>query len=140
MAGETPTRVRKTFVGGGLALSGVFVGLSAVSGKELCVAMLWLGLIFFGAYSSNLFAITQTLAGPQAAGRWTGFQNCVANLAGVVAPAITGFILDRTGHFYWAFAILTTVALTGATSWVFLVGPVQPVVWHKNLRARAVDS
>jgi MFS family permease len=139
MAGETPTRVRKTFVGGGLALAGIFLGLSAVSGPVLCVAMLWLGLIFFGASSSNLFAITQTLAGPQAAGRWTGFQNFVANLAGVVAPAITGLVLERTGHFYWAFAILTIVALTGATSWIFLVGPVEQVAWHKNLRARAVD-
>ena len=139
MAGETPTRVRKTFVGGGLALAGTFLGLSAVSRPVLCVAMLLLGVIFFGAAVSNHWAITQTLAGPQAAGRWTGFQNFVGNLAGVVAPAITGFVLDRTGHFYWAFAILTAVALTGTTSWVFLVGPVEQVVWHKKPQAIAVS-
>ena len=63
----------------------------------------------------------------KAAGRWTGFQNFVGNLAGVVAPALTGFVLQRTGHFYWAFAILTAVALTGTMSWVFLVGPVEQV-------------
>jgi ACS family D-galactonate transporter-like MFS transporter len=139
MSGETPTRVRKTFTGGGLALAGIFLALSAVSGPIVCVAMLVLGVIFFGVCSSNIWAITQTLAGPQAAGRWTGFQNFVGNLAGVVAPAITGLVLDRTGRFYWAFAILTAVALTGTTSWVFLVGPVEQAAWHKQLRTTAVS-
>jgi len=138
-AGETPTRVRKTFVGGGLALAGTFLGLSAVSGPVLCVAMLSLGVISFSITASTHWAITQTLAGPQAAGRWTGFQNFVGNLAGVAAPAITGFVLDRTGHFYWAFAVLTAVALTGTMSWVFLVGRVEQVVWHKKPQTIAVS-
>jgi MFS transporter, ACS family, D-galactonate transporter len=138
MAGETPTRVRKTFVAGGLAFAGIFVGLSAVTGPVACVALLLLGMIFFGAWSSNLWAITQTLAGPQAAGRWTGFQNFVGNLAGVVAPAVTGLVVDRTGHFYWAFAVLTAVALIGTMFWVFLVGPVEQVVWHRKSQPVAV--
>ena len=141
VSGATPSRVRKTFTGGGLALAGIFVGLAVVGGPLYCVAALILGVIFFGVYCSNVWAITQTLAGPQAAGRWTGFQNFVGNLAGVVAPATTGFVLDRTGHFYWAFAILTVLALTGASSWVFLVGRVEPVVWQrKALRAQRVSS
>jgi len=96
-------------------------------------------VVFFAVCASNIWAITQTLAGPQAAGRWTGFQNFVGNLAGVVAPALTGFVVDRTGHFYWACAILTAVALTGTASWVFLVGPVEQVIWHRALRTRAVS-
>jgi MFS family permease len=130
LSGASPTRVRKTFTGGGIALSGIFVGLNVVGGPFYCVAALILGVIFYGVCASNFWAITQTLAGPQAAGRWTGFQNFVANLAGIVAPSVTGFVLDRTGHFYWAFAILTAVALTGMASWVFLVGPIEEVVWR----------
>jgi MFS transporter, ACS family, D-galactonate transporter len=140
MSGATPTLVRKTFTGGGLALSGMSLGLAAVSGPALSVAMVILGTLFFGVSASNLWAITQTLAGPQAAGRWTGFQNFVGNLAGVVAPALTGFVLDRTGHFFWAFAILTGVALMGTASWVFLVGPVEQVIWHKKTPDGAVSS
>ncbi len=132
ISGETPTRVRKAFTGGGLALAGIFLGLSAVSGPIASVVMLILGVMCFSMAASNVWAITQTLAGPQAAGRWTGFQNFVGNLSGVVAPAITGFVVGRTGHFYWAFAILTAVALTGTMSWVFLVGRVEQVVWHKE--------
>jgi len=139
MAGESPTHVRKIFTGGGLAFAGISLGLAAVSGPLLYVILLFLGVMFFGASASNLWAITQTLAGPQAAGRWTGFQNFVGNLAGIVAPAVTGLVLDRTGQFYWAFAILTAVALVGALSWFFLVGPLEQVVWHKTPQAIAAS-
>jgi MFS transporter, ACS family, D-galactonate transporter len=136
--GATPSLVRKTFTGGGLALSGIFIGLAAVSGTNYCAVALILGVIFYGVSASNIWAITQTLAGPKAAGRWTGFQNFIGNLAGVVAPALTGFFLERTGQFYWAFEITTGVALVGMASWVFLIGPVEPVIWDRKLRAAAV--
>ena len=139
-SGATPTLVRKTFVGGGIALAGIFVGLVVVSGPILCVVALILGLICFGGSASNLWAITQRLAGVKAAGRWTGFQCCLGNLAGIVAPAVTGLVLQRTGHFYWAFVIVTALTLLGASSWIFLVGPVEPVTWRAKLPASAVSA
>jgi MFS family permease len=129
VAGATPTLVRKTVIGGGLALAGAFVGLAHVGSS---VVALVLGVVFWGVASSNLWALTQTLAGPQATGRWTGIQNMVGNFAGGVAPAVTGLVLDRTGQFYGAFAIAAAIAFLGAMSFVFLVGPVEPVVWHKR--------
>jgi MFS transporter, ACS family, D-galactonate transporter len=131
-SGASPTAVRKAFTGGGLALAGIFVGLAELSSTNYCAAALILGVIFFGVVSSNVWAITQTLAGPNAAGRWTGFQNFVGNLAGIVAPSLTGFVLQETGHFYWAFAVLTAVALVGAAAWIFLIGRVEPVIWNKE--------
>jgi MFS family permease len=136
--GGTPTRVRKTFTAGGTFLCGIFVGFAAVNGNVFCVAMLLLALIFFGVGCSNIWAITQILAGPQAAGRWTGFQNFIGNFAGMIGPAVTGVVLDRTGHLNWAFAITAGVALMGTSSWLFLVGPVVPVTWRKKIAADAV--
>jgi ACS family D-galactonate transporter-like MFS transporter len=140
MSGGTPTRVRKTFTGGGLILAGTFLGLAAATGPRTCLVMLVLGVVSFGVTSSNVWAITQTLAGPQAAGRWTGFQNFIGNLAGVVAPALTGFVVGRTGHFYWAFAILLAVTVIGTLSWVYLVGPVEQVAWHKKVQVGATAA
>jgi MFS transporter, ACS family, D-galactonate transporter len=72
---------------------------SHVSTLPLIVGMLALTGVFLGIGVSNGWAITQTLAGPLAAGRWTGVQNSIGNLAGWVAPALTGFLVDRTGRF-----------------------------------------
>jgi len=134
-SGATPTLVRKTFVGGGSALFAIFVGLAVVNGPGYCIAALLLGVIFFGVVASNVWSITQTLAGPKAAGRWAGVQCFFGNLSGIAAPAVTGFVLQRTGHFYWAFVIVTAVGLVGTASWFFVVGPVEQVIWRGKLQA-----
>jgi hypothetical protein len=61
-------------------------------------------------------------------------QNFVGNWAGVTAPAITGFVVDKTGVFFWAFAVAAGVALAGSMVYLFLLGPVEPVAW----RARTI--
>ncbi len=135
--GATPTRVRKTFMGVGMACNGLFlVGCAAAPDKLLMVLLLLAGASF-GLVSSNLNAVTQTLAGPHAVGRWMGAQNFVANLAGAVAPALTGFLVGRTGHFYWPFLITSVIAWVGAIHWVFVVGPVETVVWKMQPKAIA---
>jgi len=79
--------------------------------------------------SSNTWAITQTLAGPQAAGKWTGLQNFLGNLAGWIAPVVTGLVVDKTGRFFWAFIITAVIALLGSLSWIFIVGVLRQVDW-----------
>jgi ACS family D-galactonate transporter-like MFS transporter len=129
--GGTPTRVRKTFTALGLALASIFCFAVAVFAFDSRLATLFLFLTCAGAglCTSNLWAITQTLAGPLAAGKWTGLQNFVGNFAGIVSPALTGFVVERTGHFFWAFLVTAGVLLGGAISWAFVVGPVKPVEW-----------
>lgn len=136
-AGATPSVVRKTFTGGGVGLSGIFLGLAVVSGPGVCVALVILGVVAFGVSASNIWAITQTLAGQRATGRWVGFQSFFGNMSGIVAPAVTGYVLEQTGHFYWAFLIVAGVAFASAASWILLVGRVEPVIWDRKLRARA---
>lgn len=130
--GASATLARKAVVIVGIAFAAVFLVLSAFGGSVFTVTAIVLGIGFFGVYSSNVWAITQTLAGPEVAGRWTGFQNLVGNMAGVIGPSLTGFVVDRSGHFYWAFAILGFVVFLGVLSWLFLVERVEPVVWQKQ--------
>lgn len=129
-SGATPTRVRKTFTGLGLAGASVIGAVSVISDQRFASLVLFAACISFGLCTSNLWAITQTLAGPHAAGKWTGVQNFVGNLAGIAAPAVTGFVVQRTGHFFWAFAITAIVLLAGAFSWVFVIGPIEQVPWR----------
>ena len=88
--------------------------------------------VLFGFSSANLWAITQRMAGPQAVGRWCGLQLFVGNSSGVVAPAIAGFLLDRTGSFFRPFLIEALVIWLGALTWILVVGPIEPVEWGKG--------
>ena len=129
-AGATPTRVRKTCTGVGLGSATIIVAVTVVSDPIVSMGLLMLACCAYGVYASSHWAITQTLAGPLAAGKWSGLQNFIANLAGVVAPALTGFVIDRTGQFFWAFATSAGVVLIGAGIYVFVLGPVEPVQWR----------
>jgi nitrate/nitrite transporter NarK len=86
-------------------------------------------MVAFGMASSNCWAVTQSLAGAHASGRWTGIQNFIGNLAGVAVSAATGYVLQRTGHMFGAFVILLGVGIAGALSWTLLIGPIKAVDW-----------
>src|SRR5271165_3580137 len=131
-AGSTPTRVRKGFMVTGGLLTGTFLMAAVLAPRNVSLALLVLAGAGFGFGSSNVWAITQTLAGPQAAGRWAGAQNFVSNFSGVIAPALTGVLVEHTGHFLWPFVITGLVAWSGAAVWAFLLGNVEPVVWSAS--------
>jgi MFS family permease len=128
-AGGTPTVVRKTFAGVGAGGAGLLLLGCALASPTVSVILLLLAFAAGGMCGSNIWAITQTLAGPRMAGRWTGFQNFLGNLAGVVAPAVTGFVIDYTGHFLAAFVIMAVVGLLAALSYIFVIGPVKEIAW-----------
>jgi len=127
--GASPTKVRKTFTGLGLALSTIILPVALVRDETLAMGLLMLACLCYGMFASNVWAITQTLAGPHAAGKWTAMQNGVGNFAGVVGPAVTGWLLDLTGLYQAAFAVAAAVAFTGAAIFVFGIGPLRQVEW-----------
>lgn len=131
-SGGTPTRVRKTIVVGGLLGSTVIMPVAVIEDMTASLALLLIACMSFGVYVSNHWAITQTLSGPLAAGRWTSVQNGVGNLSGIVAPWLTGVVVERTGSFHLAFVVAAVVALTGALMWGVVVGPVAMVPWRSS--------
>lgn len=129
-SGASPTRVRKTFIVAGFLLCAAFM-TPAVLVKEagLCVAFLSAACAALGFYTSNVWAVTQTLAGPKAAGKWTGIQNCIGNLGGVVSPALTGWLVTQTGSFTLAFVFSSAVLVLGVAAYFLLVGRLVPLRW-----------
>jgi MFS family permease len=130
--GGAPTRVRKTFTGLGLALSTIILPVALVRDESLAMALLMVACLCYGMFASNVWAITQTLAGPHAAGKWTAMQNGIGNFAGVVGPAVTGWLLDLTGLYSTSFAVAAAVAFTGAAIFVFGIGPLRQVAWERQ--------
>jgi MFS family permease len=132
MRGATPTRVRKSFAATGLLLCTLVLPAAIVNSPWMCIALLTAACLSFGLCTANHWAITQTIAGPSAAGKWTGLQNAFGNLAGVAAPWATGVIVAATGHFFYAFLAVSVVLVVGALSFLFIVGPVSPIDWTQG--------
>ena len=99
------------------------------SNLRLSVIILFVACMGYGAYSSNHWAISQTLAGPAMAGRWTSVQNGIGNLSGIAAPWIAGAILQVNGSSRVAFVVAGLVAMAGAFIWAFMVPRVEQVQW-----------
>ena len=132
--GHSATGVRKTFVTSGLLLCCVtLLPAAVVRSPEQCVMLLVISCAALGFFTSNVWAITQTLAGPKAAGSWTGVQNAIGNLGGVISPLLTGVVVARTGSYYLAFATASVMLVLGAGSYLFLVGEVKPLRWEQEV-------
>ena len=85
--------------------------------------------ILTGAASAGVYAIPQILAGPSASGRWVGIQNCCGTFAGVIAPALTGLLVEETHHFTAAFVTAALVSVAGLIGWVWMVPRLAPLDW-----------
>jgi len=129
--GASANTVRKSFTVTGLMLATLIVPAMLIRDDRLSLALLTVACASFGIFSSNVWAVTQTLAGPLAAGKWTGVQNAIGNLPGMLGLWFTGWVIQRTGRYFDAFVIAAGFLVLGAVSYLWIVKRVEPVEWPK---------
>jgi MFS family permease len=139
-AGASATRVRKACLAGGYVLAAVFIVGCAMAGAGTSVLLLLLTCVAFGMVAPNLFAVAQSLAGAAAAGRWVGIQVSIGNVPGLIAPFLTGMLVDHTGSFMVPFVVAGVLQLAGAAAWLFGVGTVAQIDWQRHGRASGSPS
>lgn len=137
LRGATPNRAYKT----ALALSAGGVGLclvvwSAAGPSSAALLLLTAGLMD-GLSSASIASMTQHFAGPLASGRWMGVQNAIGNVAGMIAPVVTGYLVEATGHYSSPLWSGGAVALVGLVAWLVVVPEVRPVDWGGGNANRA---
>jgi MFS family permease len=131
-AGAGTNRVRKSALIAGLAVTtACLIACARASSVGALLALAGCG-VGLGIFTPALFATVQTLAGPHAAGRWMGIQNCLGNVAGIAAPVVTGIVVDRTGTFSGGFLIAAALALIGMAAYGLIVGRIEPIDWRAS--------
>lgn len=133
-AGRSPTIVYK-----GIMAANHIAGIACMIGMVMLpaagsIAALFVFEIVSGCSYPGLFAIPQILAGPAATARWVGVQNAAGNVAGLIAPAITGVLVDQTGLFDVAFALAAGVNVLGLIGWVLMLPKIAPIQWTTSAR------
>jgi len=53
----------------------------------------------------------------------------IEDVAGLVAPAITGVLVDQTGLFDAAFALAAGVNILGLVGWLLMLPQIAPIQW-----------
>jgi MFS family permease len=127
--GASVNSARKGFVVYGQLGVGLCLIVCACA-PVLALGSLLVSAVFVGIESGPVFSIAQTLAGPRAAGQWVGVQNFFGNLAGIIAPYATGLMVDRSGHYGWAFLVAGAVTFAGAAAWGWMIPKVEAQVWR----------
>ena len=86
---------------------------------------------FFGGLASPcIYGASQIFAGPGATGRWVGVQNLCGNLSGILAPALTGVLVDASGSYVSAFVVAGLTSVVALIGWVFVMPRVRPIDWQ----------
>ncbi|HLW25081.1 MAG TPA: MFS transporter [Steroidobacteraceae bacterium] len=108
----------------------VLMLMMAWGSQPLAIAAMFGFQFMMGASSAGVYVMGQILGGPKASGRWVGIQNSIGNLSGMISPALTGFIVQRTGHYELAFVCAAVVSALGIVGWIGMVPKLVPLQWN----------
>jgi MFS family permease len=109
----------------------------ALGSPRVALISLFVYQALCGASSPGVYAMCQILAGPRASGRWVGIQNSLGNLPGIVAPWLTGFIIQTTGHYTNAFVVAAAVSVLGLVGWIWMLPKLAELRWQTGSEAES---
>jgi sugar phosphate permease len=125
--GWNPVRVRQVVLIGGTALGlGVF---GAANANGAGSALFWISVALGGlsAASPVGWSIPSLIAPKESVGTVGGILNFCNQVSGIAAPIVTGYVVQATHSFFWAFAAAGIFLLIGIAGYIFLLGPMEPV-------------
>jgi ACS family D-galactonate transporter-like MFS transporter len=121
--GRAALLVRRAFVVAGFAAGSSLLLLLVVHSVTAVFVVLVCSLLGLGLASANYWAMTQTISPANVIGRVIGYQNTVANLAGICAPILTGYLVGESKDFRMAISFAGVSLLLACGAFAFLVTP-----------------
>ena len=111
-----------------LLIAAVCVALAGlVASVEAAVLLMAVSVFFMYLTGNTYWAIILDTVEPARIGGVGGFVHLIANIAGIIAPSVTGFLVQASGSFTSAFILTGAMAVIGALLVAFLVGRPAPL-------------
>jgi ACS family D-galactonate transporter-like MFS transporter len=114
--------VTKGFIAAGFVLGLLVIPAALVESRAASIGFL-LAASLSGIACGNMLAVPKICAPDDQVALWTGVQNFVGNIGGVLAPVVTGYLIARTGSYVPAFFVVAGILVVGVASYVFVVPP-----------------
>jgi ACS family D-galactonate transporter-like MFS transporter len=119
--GWSESRARKGVVTGAFLTGLLLIPAARVDAPGTAVALI-VGGCLVGLATGNLLVILQSCAPPAEIGLWTGVYNFVGNIAGILSPLVTGFLIDKTGSYTAPFVLAASLIAVGPLALWTIVG------------------
>jgi MFS family permease len=112
--------VTKAFITAGFAVGLLIIPAALAETATASVAFL-LAASVAGIGCGSLIAIPKICARPDEVALWVGIMNCAGNIGGVIAPLVTGVVVQRTGSYVPAFFVVSVVLVVGIFAYTVVV-------------------
>ena len=119
--GYDAVTVRKGFTIAGFLSAGAGLIAALNTPPDIAMWMVIASLGGLGLTTANYWALTQTLIPGAAVGRIVGVQNCAASVPGIVAPILTGWLIQETGGYRGAIMAVLFFLGLGVTMYVTVI-------------------
>src|SRR5438477_9136326 len=125
--GWDAVRVRQVVLIGGTGLGLGILGAANAHGPV--AALFWISISIGGlsAASPVGWSIPSLIAPRESVGTLGGIMNFCNQLSAIAAPIATGYVVQATHSFAWAFGVATAFLLVGIAGYVFLLGNMEPI-------------
>jgi MFS transporter, ACS family, D-galactonate transporter len=126
-SGRAETVVRQSVL-----IGGTIVGMTIAGGQTAhgpISAVIWISIALGGlsAAAPVGWSIPSLIAPRNSVGRVGGILNLGNQIAGIVAPIVTGAVVAATNSYGPAFVICGGLIVLGVASYIFLLGKIEPV-------------
>ena len=113
-------RSRFVIIGVALLLAGISILPILFFGSNLTIALICISAgVGFGFITGGIWWVASIDAAPSQPGTAAGFADACFALSGIIAPAVMGFIVGRTGTYNGGFIVMTVLCLIGAAAMLF---------------------
>ncbi|MFZ0217956.1 MAG: MFS transporter [Candidatus Dormiibacterota bacterium] len=133
-SGMSITKARKICLVAGLLCSSVIAVAVIVPSAVLALVLLSVCFACTTFTAASVWSLPADVA-PTArhVSSIGGIQNCASNIAGIVSPSYTGFVVAATnGSFVIPLVTAGGLAIVGALAYLFIVGKVEPLPWRQQ--------
>ena len=124
-SGHNESRVRLGVLIGGTGVGLAIIGPMFTTNPGIALVWITISLAGLSAAAPVGWSIPSLIAPGNSVGKVGSILNTGNQIAGIVAPIITGYIVGGTNSFVRAFAVAALLLVAGVAAYVFLLGRIE---------------
>ncbi len=103
--------------------------LGAAYSQSTVTALVWISLAIGGlsAAAPVAWSIPSLIAPRESVGTLGGILNFGSQFAAIAAPIVTGYVVQATRSFFWAFGVAAVFLSIGIIAYIFLLGRIEAI-------------